>query len=383
MSREPTALPIERRALYEAVADELRRRIYADRLPPGSAIDERALCAELGVSRTPLREAIKVLAREGLVELVPGRGAHVRRLDPEELDALFPVVAVLEGLAAAEAARRCGPRELERLERLHADLEHHAAAGDVQSPAARPPSPAHAPRTPVRLAQRAPCADGGAARARRARGRAPHARSPPGPACGPCFPPRGRAPSGGSRPRWRRALVNENKNRNRNRNPVGRAPRAGLRALAALALALAAATAQAERVLRASHQWPGGKGDIRDEMVQIIAREVNAAGVGLRVQVYPGKSLYKPKEQWGAMVKGRRRAWWCSPTPGSRAVSCRRSAACCGRATCAASASAPPARPSTRCSPPPGPRSTRCRARRSTRPCRRACWTGPTPAPPA
>lgn len=99
--------------------------------------------------------------------------------------------------------------------------------------------------------------------------------------------------------------MNENKNQNRNRNSMTRAPRARLRALVALALALAAATAQAERVLRASHQWPGGKGDIRDEMVQIIAREVNAAGVGLRVQVYPGKSLYKPKEQWGAMVKGR------------------------------------------------------------------------------
>lgn len=56
--------------------------------------------------------------------------------------------------------------------------------------------------------------------------------------------------------------------------------------------------------LKASHQWPGGKGDVRDEMVQIIAREVGAADVGLDIKVYPGKSLYKPKEQWGAMVKG-------------------------------------------------------------------------------
>ncbi len=56
--------------------------------------------------------------------------------------------------------------------------------------------------------------------------------------------------------------------------------------------------------LKASHQWPGGKGDVRDEMVQIIAREVGKADVGLNVKVYPGKSLYKPKEQWGAMVKG-------------------------------------------------------------------------------
>lgn len=63
-------------------------------------------------------------------------------------------------------------------------------------------------------------------------------------------------------------------------------------------------TANADTVLRASHQWPGGKGDIRDEMVQIIARDVNAANLGIKIQVYPGKSLYKPKEQWSAMVKG-------------------------------------------------------------------------------
>lgn len=62
--------------------------------------------------------------------------------------------------------------------------------------------------------------------------------------------------------------------------------------------------ASAERVLKASHQWPGGKGDIRDEMVQMIARDVNEANLGLKIQVYPGKSLYKPKEQWGAMTKG-------------------------------------------------------------------------------
>ena len=63
--------------------------------------------------------------------------------------------------------------------------------------------------------------------------------------------------------------------------------------------------ASAERVLKASHQWPGGKGDIRDEMVQMIARDVAKANVGFKIKVYPGKSLYKPKEQWGAMTKGK------------------------------------------------------------------------------
>src|SRR5216110_3514976 len=62
--------------------------------------------------------------------------------------------------------------------------------------------------------------------------------------------------------------------------------------------------ADAQTVLKASHQFPGGKGDARDEMVQIIAREAKAAGVGLDVQVYPGASLFKPNEQWNALVNG-------------------------------------------------------------------------------
>ena len=68
--------------------------------------------------------------------------------------------------------------------------------------------------------------------------------------------------------------------------------------------AVAGAAVAADVQLRASHQWPGGKGDVRDEMVQIIAKELAAADVGVEVQVYPGASLFKPREQWNAMVKG-------------------------------------------------------------------------------
>jgi TRAP-type C4-dicarboxylate transport system substrate-binding protein len=75
--------------------------------------------------------------------------------------------------------------------------------------------------------------------------------------------------------------------------------------LTVLATAVAAASVAAAPVtLRASHQFPGGKGDVRDEMVQIIARDAKAAGVDLDVQVYPGASLFKPNEQWNAMVNG-------------------------------------------------------------------------------
>jgi TRAP-type transport system periplasmic protein len=78
-----------------------------------------------------------------------------------------------------------------------------------------------------------------------------------------------------------------------------------LAAIAALTAAAVASTAwSAPITLRASHQFPGGKGDPRDEMVQIIAREAKAANVGLDIQVYPGASLFKPNEQWNAMVNG-------------------------------------------------------------------------------
>lgn len=79
--------------------------------------------------------------------------------------------------------------------------------------------------------------------------------------------------------------------------------KAALGLTTALALAVPAAHA-ADVVLKASHQWPGGKGDVRDEMVQLLAREVAKANVGIEIKVYPGQSLFKANEQWGAMTKG-------------------------------------------------------------------------------
>ncbi len=79
----------------------------------------------------------------------------------------------------------------------------------------------------------------------------------------------------------------------------------GLSALVGMLAASIALTASAQaETLKASHQFPGGKGDARDEMVQLFAKELAAADVGLDVQVYPGQSLYKAKEQWGALTKG-------------------------------------------------------------------------------
>ena len=73
---------------------------------------------------------------------------------------------------------------------------------------------------------------------------------------------------------------------------------------AAIALCAVSAPGHAQTVLKASHQFPGGKGDVRDDMVQMIAKEAKAANVGLDIQVYPGASLFKPNDQWNATVNG-------------------------------------------------------------------------------
>src|SRR5512140_962305 len=72
----------------------------------------------------------------------------------------------------------------------------------------------------------------------------------------------------------------------------------------AAAVIVLSASAQAQVTLKASHQFPGGKGDVRDDMVQILAKEAKGANVGLDIQVYPGASLFKPNDQWNAIVNG-------------------------------------------------------------------------------
>ena len=118
-------------ALYEQVAERLRTRIFAHELPPGGWIDEQALTLEYGISRTPLREALKVLAAEGLVVLKPRRGCYVTQLSEQDIDEVFPVMAILEGRVAEEAARRVTSADFARLAAIHAELEKHAAANNT------------------------------------------------------------------------------------------------------------------------------------------------------------------------------------------------------------------------------------------------------------
>lgn len=115
---------ISRSSLHVEVTDRLREMIYERSLPPGERIDELGLSARLGTSRTPLREALKVLAHEGLVRLVPGRGAFVVELSASEAESLFPVLGLLQSRCAAEAVRRQTPEDIVALDTLLASLEN-------------------------------------------------------------------------------------------------------------------------------------------------------------------------------------------------------------------------------------------------------------------
>lgn len=119
-------------ALYQEVAERLRQRIYAHELPPGGWVDEQAIAEQYGISRTPLREALKVLASEGLVTLKPRRGCYVTEISEQDLDEIFPLMAILEGRCAAETTQRATSADLARLESIHAELEAHAAAARIE-----------------------------------------------------------------------------------------------------------------------------------------------------------------------------------------------------------------------------------------------------------
>jgi DNA-binding GntR family transcriptional regulator len=118
-------------ALYEQVAERLRTRIYSHELAPGAWVDEQTIATEYGISRTPLREALKVLASEGLVTLKPRRGCYVTELSEQDLDEIFPIMAMLEGRCASEATTKAQDADIARLTGIHAELERHAAADDA------------------------------------------------------------------------------------------------------------------------------------------------------------------------------------------------------------------------------------------------------------
>jgi DNA-binding GntR family transcriptional regulator len=117
----------QRLSLHEEIVGLLREMILEGKLEPGSRIAEAGLCRQLGVSRTPLREALKVLAAEQLVELLPNRGAVVSRITIEETAELFEVLEGYETLIGELAAQRITDEEIAELQRLHREMgEHHS-----------------------------------------------------------------------------------------------------------------------------------------------------------------------------------------------------------------------------------------------------------------
>jgi DNA-binding GntR family transcriptional regulator len=112
-----------RAALYEEVAELLRQRIFRRELEPGSWIDEVKLSQEYGISRTPLREALKVLAAEGLVTMKVRRGAYVTEVSEQDLAEVYHLLSLLESDAAGVVAERATDAELKELHKLHKELE--------------------------------------------------------------------------------------------------------------------------------------------------------------------------------------------------------------------------------------------------------------------
>ena len=124
------AVTLTSRALYEEVAELLRQRIFNRELEPGSWIDELRIADELGISRTPLREALKVLATEGLVTMKVRRGAYVTEVSEQDLRDVYHLLSLLESDAAGVVAAKATDTELAELASLHAQLE--AAANDAE-----------------------------------------------------------------------------------------------------------------------------------------------------------------------------------------------------------------------------------------------------------
>lgn len=134
ITREPVAplLPkVERQRLHDTVVDHLRGFIVEGLLAPGMKLNERELCERLGISRTPLREALKVLAAEGLVDISPNRGATVSQMSEAEIREMFELMSGLEAFSGELACERITPAELAEIKALHYEMLACRAQNDL------------------------------------------------------------------------------------------------------------------------------------------------------------------------------------------------------------------------------------------------------------
>ncbi len=126
-------IPMARPVLHQEVAVRLRQRIVEGDIAPGTKLNERELAEQLEVSRTPLREAIKMLAAEGLVELLPNRGAVAAQLSAQDVADTFEVIAGLEGQSGELAAQRITDAELDEIRALHFEMMAAFTRRDLSS----------------------------------------------------------------------------------------------------------------------------------------------------------------------------------------------------------------------------------------------------------
>jgi DNA-binding GntR family transcriptional regulator len=132
MLSAPVSRPTQPSRLHDEILAKLRSMILRCELVPGTRISERDLCLRFGVSRTPLREALKVLASNGLVELLPNRGAWVPHLLVEDVSEVFDVLSLIERRAGELAASRLVERDLRELANLHDRMVAQALAGEIE-----------------------------------------------------------------------------------------------------------------------------------------------------------------------------------------------------------------------------------------------------------
>jgi DNA-binding GntR family transcriptional regulator len=114
---------IQKKTLHEEIANNLRDMIMSGELREGDKIKENDLCDMMGISKTPLREALRVLSAEGLIRLIPNRGSYVTTPTFEEIKEMFDVMSVLEGVCARTAAEKMNGKDFSKLEKLHNKLE--------------------------------------------------------------------------------------------------------------------------------------------------------------------------------------------------------------------------------------------------------------------
>ncbi|WP_253276909.1 GntR family transcriptional regulator [Ruegeria sp. 6PALISEP08] len=124
---------INRPTLHEELVERLRNLVVEDVQKPGEKVPEKQLCDSLGISRTPLREALKVLASEVFVVLQANRGARVASVTREELEKTFPVLATLEQLTGELACQHMDSAEIELIERRHVDMLKAYKSSDRQA----------------------------------------------------------------------------------------------------------------------------------------------------------------------------------------------------------------------------------------------------------